>query len=293
MGNMREVKERKHGTSQAGLHPARIRNITGELLMIAFTCVFLFPFYVMIILAVKTPAQALMDPLSFPTEIQLSNFSTAWEMTDFPRVFLNTLIITVVSVALIVLVTGMGTFVMHRTKNQFVRRLYYFFIAGMMIPFYLSLCPSVRLMKNLGLMDSILGICISYVGRNVPFAVFLFMGFIRSVPNDLAESAVIDGCSPFRMYWGIYFPLLKHVVSTLVILDTMAIWNDFLYPLLVLQTKKNQTLTLVQYVFRSEANTQWNLIFASYVLSMLPLLITYFALQKNIVEGIAAGAVKG
>ena len=103
----------------------------------------------------------------------------------------------------------------------------------------------------------------------------------------------MDGCRPFRLYFSIYFPMLKHIITTLAILDTMTIWNDFLYPLLVLQSKKNQTLTLVQYIFRSEANTQWNLIFASYLLSMLPLLIMYFLLQKNIVEGIAAGAVKG
>lgn len=288
MDNAKKMTERKRG-----IKPIQVRRTIGEGIMILFTGIFLFPFYVMITYAVKTPAQALMNPMAFPTGIEISNFVKAWQMTNFPRTLWNTFLITVVSVALIVIVTGMGTFVMDRVKNRLVRNLYYFFIAGLMIPFYLSLSPSVKLMKDIGFMDSLPGICISYVGRNIPFAVFLFMGFIRSVPNELAESAVIDGCNPLRMYWGIYFPLLKHVVSTLVILDTMSIWNDFLYPLLILQTKKHQTLTLVQYVFRSEAGTQWNLIFASYLLSMLPLLITYFALQRNIVEGIAAGAVKG
>lgn len=288
MDNKMTVIEKKNGVK-----PAKVRAAIGEICMILFTCIFLLPFYVMITYAVKTPAQALMEPLSFPTSIEISNFVKAWQMTNFPRTLWNTFIITVASVFMIVVITGMGTFVMDRVKNRFIRGLYYFFIAGLMIPFYLSLSPSVKLMKDIGFMDSIPGICVSYVGRNIPFAVFLFMGFIRSVPNELAESAVIDGCSPLRMYWGIYFPLLKHVVSTLVILDTMSIWNDFLYPLLILQSKKHQTLTLVQYVFRSEAGTQWNLIFASYLLSMLPLLITYFALQRNIVEGIAAGAVKG
>lgn len=288
MDSKMTVIEKKHS-----MKPAKVRAAIGELCMIVFTGIFLFPFYVMITYAVKTPAQALMEPLAFPTSFEISNFVKAWQMTSFPRTLWNTFIITVTSVFLIVVITGMGTFVMDRVRNRFVRGMYYFFIAGLMIPFYLSLSPSVKLMKDIGFMDSIPGTCISYVGRNIPFAVFLFMGFIRSVPNELAESAVIDGCSPLRMYWGIYFPLLKHVVSTLVILDTMAIWNDFLYPLLILQSKKHQTLTLVQYVFRSEAGTQWNLIFASYLLSMLPLLITYFALQRNIVEGIAAGAVKG
>lgn len=273
--------------------PANIKMMIFELFMILFTCVFLYPFYVMIVLAIKTPAQALMDPMSFPTSFEISNFVTAWDMTNFPRVFLNTLIVTVVSVVMILFVTGMGSFTLSRVRIRSTRFLYYFFIFGLMIPFYLSLSPSVKLMKDLGLMDSLGGLSLSYIGRNVAFAVFLFMGFIKSIPNELGESAVIDGCRPFRMYFSIYFPMLKHIITTLAILDTMSIWNDFLYPLLVLQSKKNQTLTLVQYVFRSEANTQWNLIFASYLLSMLPLLIAYFLLQKNIVEGIAAGAVKG
>ena len=171
--------------------------------MIAFTCVFLFPFYIMIIFAVKTPAQALMDPLSFPTSFEISNFVKAWQMTDFPRTLSNTFIITVTSVFLIVVVTGMGTFVMHRTRNRLVRNLYYFFIAGLMIPFYLSLSPSVKLMKDIGLMDSIPGICISYVGRNIPFAVFLYNGFVEGIPEELDEAARIDGCSFTRTFWDL------------------------------------------------------------------------------------------
>jgi raffinose/stachyose/melibiose transport system permease protein len=178
-------------------------------------------------------------------------------------------------------------------KNKLTGFLYYFFISGLMIPFFLSLVPSVKLMKDLHLMDTLNGISLSYIGRNVAFAVFLFMGFIRTIPKEIGESAIVDGCRPFKLYWYIYFPMLKPVVTTLVILNAMSIWNDFLFPLLVLQSNANRTLTLVQYIFRSEANTQWNLVFASYLLSMLPLMILYFALQKNIVEGIAAGAVKG
>ena len=140
MDNKQIVKKKN------SISPVKVRRTVSEILMILFTCVFLFPFYVMIVLAVKTPSQALMNPLSFPTSFELSNFIKAWQMTNFPRTFFNTFIITAVSVILIVLVTGMGTFVMHRTKNRFVRNLYYFFIAGLMIPFYLSLSPSVCLL---------------------------------------------------------------------------------------------------------------------------------------------------
>ena len=275
------------------IHPKKLRKALIEAVILLFTLIYLYPFYAVIVLSVKTPSQALMDPMAFPTSFETFNFITAWEKTNFPTTFLNTVIVTVSSVLLIILVTGMGSFVLARCRNKFTGFLYYFFIAGLMIPFYLSLTPSVKLMKDLGMMDSIAGLSISYVGKNVAFAVFLFMGFIRGIPNEISESAVMDGCHPLRLYWSIYFPMLKHIVSTLAILDTLTVWNDFLFPLLILQSKKNQTLTLVQYIFRSEANTQWNLIFASYLLAMIPLLVLYFVLQRNIVEGIAAGAVKG
>ena len=168
------------------LRPRNIKMLIFEIFMILFTCVYLYPFYAMIVLALKTPAQALMDPLSFPTSFEVSNFKEAWVMTDFPRVFFNTLIITAISVVMILFVTGMGSFTLARIKTRTTKFLYYFFIAGLMIPFYLSLSPSVKLMKDLGLMDSIFGICLSYIGRNVAFAVFLFMGFIKSMPNELA-----------------------------------------------------------------------------------------------------------
>lgn len=275
------------------LKPKKIRLFFLETLLVLLTLFYLYPFYAVIVLSIKTPAQALMSPMSLPTSLELSNFATAWKMTNYPKAFFNSLYIVALSVFLIVTLSGMGSFSLSMVKNRFTGFLYYFFIAGLMIPFFLSLVPSVKLMKDLHLMDSLNGISLSYIGRNVAFAVFLFMGFIRSIPKEIGESAIVDGCRPFKLYWYIYFPMLKPVVTTLVILNAMSIWNDFLFPLLVLQTNGNRTLTLVQYIFRSEANTQWNLVFASYLLSMLPLMILYFALQKNIVEGIAAGAVKG
>ena len=264
-----------------------------EFILLVLTLVYLYPFYAVIVLAIKTPQQMLMAPMALPKTLEIANFTTAWQLTNFPRAFFNTLFITVVSVVLIIAVTGMGTFTLVKVRNKLSTFMYYFLICGLMIPFYLSLSPSVKLMSDFHLMNNIVGLSISYVGRNVAFAVFLFMGFMRTIPDEISESATMDGCRPFKLYWLIYFPMLKSVVNTLAILDALAIWNDFLFPLLILQSKKYQTLTLVQYIFRSEENTQWNLIFASYILSMVPLLIFYFALQKNIVEGITAGAVKG
>ena len=273
--------------------PHKLRLMLFEAFMILLALIYLYPFYAVLVLSVKSPSQALMSPMSLPRSIYSQNFVDAWQQTQFPRALFNTVAITALSVILIIALTGMGTFALSRMGKLFSNGMFYFFIAGLMIPFYLSLSPSVKLMKDLGLMDSINGISLSYIGRNVSFAVFLFMGFIHTIPGEIFESAVMDGCRPFRMFWNICFPMLKPTVSTLAILDSLAIWNDFLYPLLILQSNNNRTLTLVQYVFRVEANTKWNLVFAAYLMAMLPLLVLYFVLQKNIVEGIATGAVKG
>ncbi|MCL2058171.1 MAG: carbohydrate ABC transporter permease [Oscillospiraceae bacterium] len=279
--------------SPGSLLTKKLRLGLFELFMIAFALLYLFPFYTVITLALKSPAQALMNPLAIPRSIEINNFITAWQQTNFPRALGNSLFITGFSVSMVLAVTGMGTFAISRMNKNISNAVYYFCIAGLMVPFYLALSPTVKLMKDLSLMNSILGISLFYVGRGVAFAVFLFMGFIRTIPEEIAESAFMDGCRPLRMYWSIYFPMLKPVVSTLAILNSLSIWNDFLLPLLVLQSSRNYTLTLAQYIFRGEATTRWHLVFAAYLMAMTPLILFYFALQKNIVEGIATGAIKG
>ena len=280
-------------SNQIRISPQRMRTLIFEIILILFTLLYLFPFYMVMTLSVKSPSQALMDPLGIPKSFNIDNFVQAWRQTNFAQALSNSVFITVTSVIMILIVTGMGSFAISKLSKRFSSIVYYIFVSGLMIPFYLALTPSVKLMNDVGLMNSTFGLSLFYVGRHVSFAVFLLVGFLRTIPGEISESAIIDGCRPFRLYWNICFPMLKPAITTLAILNSLSIWNDFLFPLLVLSSTRNRTLTLAQYIFRSEASTKWHLVFSAYLMAMTPLLILYFVLQRNIVEGIATGALKG
>ena len=254
---------------------------------------YLFPFYIMVTQAFKTAPETLHYPLRLPSTLYWDNIVQVWNLMKFDKVLWNTFYLTFLSVVGIAIVSGMCSFTIARRNTRGYGILYYAIVCGLLIPFYMTLSPLIKLMKDLNLMDNLTGLALAYVGRGIPFTVFLYVGFIRNIPGEIAESAIMDGCSPNRLYWSIYFPMLKHITSTSIILNALWIWNDFLFPLLTLHLPDKRTIPLAQYVFYGSYGTQWNLAFASYLLSMLPLVAAYFFLQKNIVEGIAAGAVKG
>lgn len=264
-----------------------------ELVMIIVTLGFLYPFYTVVMMSLKTPSQAIMKPLSLPSPVIFTNFADIWKIMDFPRVLLNSTIITVVSVGGLVIVAGMCAYSIARAKGRFYSVLYYIFISGIMVPFYMTLSPLIKLMKDIGFMNSIVGVGLAYIGRGLPFAIFLYVGFIRGLPNEIMESAHMDGCPTFKLYWWIVFPMITPVTATLIILDALWIWNDFLFPLLTLTNPETLTIPLAQYQFYGMYSTQWQLEFAGYLIAMMPLIILYIFLQKYIIKGIVAGAVKG
>jgi raffinose/stachyose/melibiose transport system permease protein len=162
-----------------------------------------------------------------------------------------------------------------------------------MIPIYTVLVPLLRLIKNLGLINSHWGLIVVYIATGLPFAIFMLTGFVRSIPNEIIEASVVDGCSVYRLFWVIIFPLLKPAVTTLFILDFLGIWNDFLLPMLTLTQNSMKTVTVAMYSFYGEYGTRWEMTFAAYTLAIIPIVIVYMFLQKNIVNGIMLGAVKG
>lgn len=277
----------------AGIDRVKPSQLLAEIALLGATCLYLYPLYVVVILAVKTPKDALFNPLSWPSAIHWSNFTEAYRLMDFGQVFVNSLIITLASSVGIAVLAGMASFTIAKRAGKFYTTAYYVIISGLMIPFYMTLSSLMKLVRDLGLMDSHAGLILTYIGRLLPFAVFLYVGFIRGTSNEICEAATIDGCSPWKLYWQIMFPITKHATSTLIILNALSIWNDFLLPLLMLTSKNKMTIPIVQRLFYSEYNSKWNLAFAAFLLGMLPMLLFYFVMQKNIVEGISAGAVKG
>ena len=269
------------------------RKLLFALILYLITLAYLYPFYIVLIMSVKLPNELLFTPLAIPKSFHIENFAAAWVKMDFPRKFFNSFIITAFSTIGIALFASMASFTMAKRVSKFYAFLFYFFIAGLMIPFYMTLTSLMKLMRDLNLLNSLWGIIIVYIGRSLPFSVLMYVGFIRGVPNEIIDSASIDGCTPFRTFFSIVFPMVKAVTSTVIILNVLSIWNDFLLPLLTLTRSKMQTIPVVLRTFWGENQFEWNLTFSAFLLSMLPLMIFYFVLQKSIVEGIAAGALKG
>lgn len=263
------------------------------ILLIALAVVFILgPLYIAVLIAIKDPSE-MANVLSFPKKLRLQNFADAWVMTDYPRKFMNTLFITVVNLIFTILTNSMVAYAITRNKdkNKLFSLAYYYFVSAMFIPFNVIMLPLVKQASTFH-MDNIVGITFLYIIFGLPMNIFLYSGFVKSVPVALDEAAYIDGATPFQTFYRIIFPLMKPMSATVAILSFMWTWNDFSMPLVLLSEEKHQTLQLAQYVFKGQFNTEYNLAFASYLLVLLPILLVYVFCQKWIIEGVTNGAVK-
>lgn len=263
--------------------------------IILFVIAILFisgPLYMAVVIALKSP-QEMANVLALPKSIQWSNFSKAWQMTDYPKKLGNTLFITIVNLTFTIFTNAAVSYAIarNRGKSKFFNFLYYYFISAMFIPFNVLMLPLVNEASRFHI-DNVLGITFLYVVFGLPMNTFLYTGYIKSIPEALDEAAFIDGATPIQTFFYIIISMLKPMTATVAILSVMWTWNDFLMPLVLLSDKSQQTLQLAQYIFQGQFNTQYNLAFASYLLALFPVLIFYVLCQKWIISGIAAGAVK-
>lgn len=262
-------------------------------LLFISTVVFL-PIYYLIVTTFKTPAEAAANPLGLPTSLNFSNYINALEAMNYLQALKNNLIITVVAVVFLVFFASMAAYVIARSKKKIFRVMYSIFLVGLIIPFQIAIVPLYQIISGLHLMNTHMGvILVSVFCINLPLSIFLLRGFINTVPIELEEAAFMDGCGTFRCFWVIIFPLLKPIISTVVILNTLAIWNDFLTPLLFLQSPEKQVLLQEVYKNVGPFATNWTAFFPMLVMSTLPLVIFYIFMQKRVIEGVVAGSVKG
>jgi len=268
------------------------RTFVLEIIGILIAIIFLIPFYFVIINSVKSFSEILIDAAALPTEILFSNYAKVWEIIQFPRAFWNSLIITVLSNIGIVVISSMAAWKMVRTPGKFSKILFVIIVSAMVIPFQTVMIPLMKLGGALNLINSIPGIVIMYFGFGVPLSLFLYHGFVKTVPVEIEEAARIDGCSQFGVFWRIVFPLLKPITVTVVILNTLWIWNDYLLPLLVLQTAELRTIPLATSSFFAQYTKQWDMGLAALMLGITPIIIFFLFLQRHIIKGIAAGSVK-
>lgn len=263
------------------------------ILLLVLAAIFIAgPLYIAVVIALKDPSD-MANVLSWPKTIRWQNFSDAWTMTNYPRKFMNTFFVTMINLVFTILTNSMVAYAVtrNRDKNKFFNMIYYYFVSAMFIPFNVIMLPLVKQASAFHL-DNIYGITFLYIIFGLPMNIFLYTGFVKSLPVALDEAAYIDGATPFQTFYRIIFPLMKPMSATVAILSFMWTWNDFLMPLVLLSHEKDQTLQLAQYVFKGEFNTQYNLAFASYLLVLLPILIVYVFCQKWIIAGVTSGSVK-
>lgn len=263
-----------------------------EIIGILLGIIFLIPFYFVFINSVKGFADILIDAAAWPQEFLFSNYLKVWDIINFPRAFWNSLIITVISNIGLVVISSMAAWKMVRTPGKFSKILFVLFVSAMVIPFQTVMIPLMKLGGTLNLTNSIPGLIIMYFGFGVPLSLFLYHGFIKTVPVEIEESARIDGCSQFGVFWRIVFPLLKPITVTVVILNTLWIWNDYLLPLLVLQDAELRTIPLATSSFFAQYTKQWDMGLAALVMGITPVIIFFLFLQKHIIKGIAQGSIK-
>ena len=266
-------------------------------LLLLFLC-FILPFVLVIINVFKTKGDITANPLALigAHGFTLDNFPEAMKKMNFWRVFCNSFIITSCATVLTILVSSMTAFVFVRnSKWRVVSIVFSLMIASMVIPFQVLMVPLVSVYGGLlGVLNHRLTLILMHVGFSVSMAMFMFHGTIKTnIPLELEEAATIDGCNRWQTYWKIVFPLLTPTVATVAIINAMAYWNDYLLPSLVLTKKELYTIPIATQAFYGTYSTDIGLVMAALLLAMLPILILYLFLQRFIVEGVTAGAVKG
>ncbi|HZG86591.1 carbohydrate ABC transporter permease [Paenibacillus sp.] len=264
-----------------------------QLCAVVLALLFLVPFYFVTVNAFKSYGELLINSASLPSQLQFSNFTRAWDIMNYPRAFKNSLVVTLFSNLGLVVISSMAAYKMVRSPGRLTNLLFVLFVSAMVIPFQSIMITLVKVGSVVGFMNSQWGLIVCYFGFGVPLNLFLYHGFVKSIPQEIEESAVVDGCTPYGVFWRIVFPLLKPMTVTIVLLNCLWIWNDFLLPSLILSGKEMQTIPLATYDFFGQYTKQWDLALAALILGVLPIIALFLGMQRHIVEGITAGSVKG
>ena len=271
------------------------KRIITSLLLATLATVFLMPIFIVLINSLKSKFSISQTPFVLPdktTFVGIENYIKGIYDTGFISAFFWSLFITVSSVAVLIIFTSMTAWYLTRVKTLLSRIIYILLIFSMIVPFQMVMFTMSKTANTLGL-DNPIGIILIYLGFGAGLSVFMFSGFVKSVPLSIEESATIDGCNPLQTFWYIVFPVLKPTAITVAILNTMWIWNDYLLPYLVIGNEYKTIPIAVQYLKGGYGSIDMGAMMAMLVLAILPVVIFYLSCQKYIIKGVAAGAVKG
>lgn len=249
------------------------------------------PWCIMLLGSFKDVKEAAELNLTFPTRWHPENYLVVFEKGNIGRAMINSIIITASSVILTVLTSAMASFYFSRMNKRLSKAMFSTFMMGMIAP--VSLIPTITLLQKLHINNTYIGVILIFTSLNLAFSILLFTGFIKTIPKELDEAAIIDGCGSLKTFFKVVFPLLAPVIVTDIIVVFMNVWNSFVIPLYFLSDSKKWPMPLTVYNFFGKFQSYWNLVFADLVLTSLPILVVYLLGQKYIIDGMTTGAVKG
>ncbi len=279
------------------------RLVAPEIVAVVLFLLFLFPFFIVVVNSAKTPFEITQNPLTLPTDWGkiLQNMVTIWTSVNvqYSSSFLSSVIITVASLLLLNVLSSQAAWVLVRTKTRLSMGIFIIFVAAMVIPFQIVMFPlltwfrEITALTGVRLLRSFVGIILAYIGFGISQSIFLFHGFIKSIPLELEEAALIDGCRPVQTFYQIIFPILRPIHATVLVLNGIWIWNDYLLPLLILG-KGNRVMTIPLAVsnFAGAYVKQWDLILTAILMAMIPIIVFFLVAQKYIIKGMVAGSIK-
>jgi raffinose/stachyose/melibiose transport system permease protein len=268
------------------------KTFSREVVILGIAVLWMLPFYFLLLISLKGGSDIYSSPFKPPSNPSLHSYSQAWKGTpqaSFPQGLFSSVIITATSVLALIVIGSLSAYTLSRLPGKLSVALFVVFVLGLILPVQLGLIPIFVAMRNLHLIGTYAGMIILYTGLLMPLSVFLYTGFVRSLPRDYEEAAQVDGAPPLRIFRKIVFPLLRPVTGTVAILCGLIIWNDFFTPLVFLSGTGKATLPVVVYSFVGGLAQQWNVIFAAVALSILPLIVFYVIAQRQLIQGFSGG----
>lgn len=276
------------------MNPTKPNYWLSALAITLFSVIFLVPFAFIALMAVKTQQEAALLDFSWPTDWQfLQNLQDVVAARDYILIvaFINSTILTVVSVTVVVVLSAMAAFVLQRRKSRWNTVINLVILSGLVLP--PAVVPTIWVLQKMGLFRTMPGLILVEIAYALAFCVLLFQAFIASIPKELDEAAIIDGAGPLSLFFRVVFPLLKPIIVTIVVVQSVAVWNDFANPLYFLPGDENATVQLTLFNFSSQYNNSYHLLFMDILLVTIPPLILFMFFQRQIVSGMTAGSVKG
>jgi raffinose/stachyose/melibiose transport system permease protein len=271
---------------------ARFSQYAKYLILLFFSFLMLYPVFLMISSSLKSNLEILTSPIGLPQTFSFQNYVEVWEKVSFGSYIWNSVYVSALSVFLILFLSSLAAFYLSRFSFRWNPFVLFFFMIGLMLPMKLAILPLYMIMLQLKLLDTLTSLVIMYVAGGIPFAVFVFYGFFRTLPTELDQSARLDGCNSFQVYYKIILPLMKPALATVGIVHLIGVWNDFFYPLIFLKSEELSTIPLGVLALFGEYDTEWNLLFASLTISSLPMIVAFLFASKQFIEGLTSGAIK-